>query len=75
MDKNENVFYMVSRDANGLLPKKIPRGRFTLEELEEEEPAFLTKKDLDEFKEEIKQLFMNPQSTNITTSTNPAPVT
>lgn len=57
MDKNENIFYHVSKDANGTLPRYIPIGRFTLEEPQQsEEPAFLTRKDLDEFKDEIRQL-------------------
>lgn len=57
MDKDDNIFYMVSKDANGTPSKKIPVARFQLEETpEEESPTFLTRKDLDEFKEEIKQL-------------------
>lgn len=57
MDKDENIFYMVSKDANGTPSKRIPRARFTIEELEEEEPVFLTRKDFDDFKEEIRQMF------------------
>ena len=54
MDKDDNILYMVSKDANGTPSKKIKAARFTIEELEEEEPAFLTRKDLDDFKEEIR---------------------
>ena len=59
MDKNEDIFYKVSKDANGIPTKKIPVGRFTIveEPVEEEEPVFLTRKDFDDFKEEIRQLF------------------
>ena len=62
MDKDDNILYMVSKDANGTPSKKIKAARFTIEELEEEEPAFLTRKDLDDFKEEIRQLFAQSQS-------------
>lgn len=58
MDKEDNIFYHVSKDANGTPSKKIMIGRFTLEEPTEEEPMFLTRKDFDDFKEEIRQLFM-----------------
>lgn len=58
MDSKEDIFYVVSKDANGT-PAKIMQGRFTIEETtEQEEPVFLTRKDLDEFKEELKQ-FLN----------------
>lgn len=56
MDKDENIFYMVSKDANGTPSKRIPRARFTIEEQVEEEPVSLTRKDLDDFKEEIRQM-------------------
>ena len=57
MDKNENIFYHVSKDANGKPSSRIPIGRFTIEETPEQEPMFLTRKDFDDFKEEIRQLF------------------
>lgn len=58
MDKNEDIFYKVSKDANGIPAKKIPAGRFVIEEeVAEEEPVFLTRKDFDDFKEEIRTLF------------------
>lgn len=69
MDKEQNVFYHVSKDANGTPSKKIMIGRFELEEPVEEEPAFLTRKDFDEFKEEIRQLFIeNTQPKSVTLS-------
>lgn len=60
MDKNEDLFYKVSKDANGTPTKKIPVARFTVIEPqpEEEEPVFLTRKDFDEFKEEMRQLLI-----------------
>ena len=68
MDKEENIFYYVSKDANGTPAKHIKIGRFTIEEDIEEEPMFLTKKDLDAFKEEIKQMLIenNQPKTNTT---------
>ena len=69
MDKNENIFYQVSKDANGTPSKHIIRCRFEIEEDVEEEPAFLTRKDLDNFKEEIRQMFMeNSQPKTVTLS-------
>lgn len=63
MDKNENVFYHVSKDANGTPSRFIPVGRFTIEESSEEEPAFLTRKDFDDFKEEIRRLLVQQNKT------------
>ena len=64
MDKDEDIFYKVSKDANGIPSRHIIRCRFSVEELEAEEPAFLTKKDLDDFKEEIRQM-LNASSQEI----------
>ena len=63
MDKNDNIFYMVSKDANGTPARKIPVGRFSIEEMEEE-PITLTRKDFEDFKDEIRALLS--QSTPIT---------
>ena len=62
MDKDENIFYFVSKDANGTPAKKIPVGRFTIEEATEE-PVFLTRKDFDDFKEEIREMFASQTKT------------
>ena len=61
MDKDDNIFYMVSKDANGTPSRHITRCRFEIEEIQEEEPAFLTRKDFDEFKEEIRKMFASSQ--------------
>lgn len=61
MDKNDNVFYVVSKDANGTPSRQIPRARFDVEELQQEEPIALTRKDLDNFKEEIRQMIADVQ--------------
>lgn len=65
MDKEENIFYYVSKDANGTPSKRIPVGHFTIEEASQEEPSFLTRKDLDDFKEEIRQMFTSAQSQSV----------
>lgn len=57
MDKDEDVFYRVSKDANGIPSKKIAMARFTVEEPQEpEDQMYLTKKDLNDFKAEIAAL-------------------
>ena len=73
MDKDENIFYLVSKDANGTPSKHITRCRFEIEDYQEEEPAFLTRKDFDDFKEEIRQMFANnsqPTQKQVTLSSN-----
>ena len=62
LDKDEDIFYKVSKDANGIPAKKIIRCRFTIEEIESEEPDFLTRKDFEEFKEELRQLLSSQSS-------------
>ena len=61
MDKDENIFYLVSKDANGTPSKRITRCRFEIEDYQEEEPICLTRRDFDDFKEEIRQMFNNSQ--------------
>ena len=68
MDKDENIFYMVSKDANGTPSRHITRCRFEVENIQEEEPAFLTRKDLDDFKEEIRRMFASSQPAQVTLS-------
>lgn len=58
MDKDDDIFYRVSKDANGIASRKIPMARFTIEEpVEQTDDMYLTKKDLNDFKEEIIALF------------------
>ena len=68
MDKDENIFYMVSKDANGTPSKQIPIGRFTLEENTIEEPQYLTRKDLDDFKNEIRDLLTQTKQVTLSSS-------
>ena len=68
MDKDDNIFYMVSKDANGTPSRHITRCRFEVENIQEEEPAFLTRKDFDDFKEEIRKMFANSQPAQVTLS-------
>ena len=55
-DKEVDLLYVVSKDANGIPAKEITALRFQKEKIEEE-PVFLTRKDFDDFKEEIRQMF------------------
>lgn len=57
MDKDDDIFYRVSKDANGIASRKIPMARFTIEEPQEsDDQMYLTKKDLNDFKDEIASL-------------------
>ena len=56
MDKNDDVFYVISKDANGETPKRMQIGRFTLETEEATEPQYITKNDLDAFEQRIINL-------------------
>ena len=62
VDKDEDIFYKVSKDANGIPSKKIVRCSFSIVDEQTDEPTYLTRKDFDEFKEEIRQL-LKPQKT------------
>lgn len=57
MDKNENVFYFVAKDANGIPAQRIPHGHFTLDEDPQEDSNYVTKKDLEGLKEDLIQFF------------------
>ena len=56
MDKNEDIFYVPSKDANGVCPKLMPIGRFTIEQEQADEPQFVTRKDLEAFEARITKL-------------------
>lgn len=64
MDKDDNIFYLVSKDANGTPAKKIVAGRFTIEEVQEE-PTFLTRKDFEDFKDEIRNLLLENSNKSV----------
>lgn len=68
MDRNENIFYQVSKDANGIPSRHIDRCRFEVEEIQEEEPMVLTRKEFDDFKAEIRQLLANQNQKQVTLS-------
>lgn len=68
MDRDENVFYQVSKDANGTPSRRIIRCRFEVEEIQEEEPMVLTRKEFDDFKAEIRQLFASQNQKQVTLS-------
>lgn len=54
-DSDNPVFYMLNVDANGV-PAPIKLGKFTLEDPPEPESNTVTKKDLEDFKNEIRGL-------------------
>ena len=68
MDRDENIFYQVSKDANGIPSRRIVRCRFEVEEIQEEEPMVLTRKEFDDFKAEIRQLFASQNQKQVTLS-------
>ncbi len=68
VDKDEDIFYKVSKDANGISSKKIIRCSFTVIDEQTDEPSYLTRKDLDDFKEEIRQM-LKPAPVQKTTTT------
>lgn len=53
MDKNDDIFYVVSKDANGVSPKSMPIGRFVLEQEQDDTPQYVTKRDFDDFEKRI----------------------
>ena len=56
MDSNEDVFFVVAKDANGVTAP-ITIGHFTLEqEKEPEVPQYITKKDFDDFRDELMEM-------------------
>lgn len=68
MDRDDNIFYQVSKDANGTPSRHIIRCRFEVEDIQEEEPMVLTRKEFDDFKAEIRQLFASQNQKQVTLS-------
>ena len=66
-DRNENVLYMVSVDANGNSPEEITVLDFQIRKQKAEQPQYVTRQDFDAFASEIKALLgkekVNEQST------------
>lgn len=55
-DEETDHFYLVSKYEDGTTPQTIRRYRFTLDEEIDATPVYITKHDLDNFKEEIRML-------------------
>ena len=68
LDRNEDILYKVSKDANGIPSRKIIMCNFTILEDQADEPNYLTKKDFDDFKEEIRKM-LKPVQTPSSSST------
>ena len=56
MDKNDDIFYVVSKDANGVSPKRMPFSRFNIEFEDDGEPEYVTKKDFETFESKILEI-------------------
>ena len=46
-DKDNDIFYLVYKDANGISPKYLTIGKFTLEQETPNNPIYVTKQDLE----------------------------
>ena len=55
MDRGDDKFFVVSKDANGVAAP-VMIGHFTIEQEQPQEPAYATKADFEAFKTELKQL-------------------
>ena len=53
--KTENILYLLSRDENGL-PAPIKVLKFEVIDLEDDPTGYVTKKDFDNFKNELKAM-------------------
>lgn len=62
MDKSEDIFYVVSKDANGTPARKIIHGHFTIDDDEQQDSIYVTKKDLDTLKQDLIQFFSTQKS-------------
>ena len=56
VDDENNIFYLVMKDANGNAPEQITVGDFKLRKQKVEETAYVTRQDFDAFTAEIRQL-------------------
>ena len=59
MDKNDDIFYVVSKDTNGSCPTLMTMGRFQLEQEQPPEAKYATKEDFAAFEARITQLLNN----------------
>lgn len=57
-DRNESVFYTLSVDANGVAAP-IKRCPFTIEDIQDDKPDVITRKDLDDFEARIMTAIAN----------------
>ena len=62
-DKNDDIFYFVYKDANGVSPKRLTIGRFTLEQETESDPMYVTKSDLEQMEARIMAMLSPKQKT------------
>ena len=60
-DKNDDIFYFVYKDANGICPKLLTIGRYTLEHEAEAESMYVTKQDLEQMEARIVAMLTSKQ--------------
>ena len=60
-DKNDDIFYFVYKDANGISPKLLTIGRYTLEQESEPESMYVTKQDLEQMEARIIAMLSSKQ--------------
>ena len=61
MDQDQAIFYVVSKDANGIAAP-IVYSTFELQAEPKNEPDYVTKQDLEKLKEELKELVSGGKS-------------
>lgn len=67
-DKNDDIFYFVYKDANGVSPKRLTIGHFTLEQEAGNDPVYVTKSDLEQMEARIMAMLSSkPKTTKKTT--------
>ena len=69
-DRNESVFYTLSVDANGVAAP-IKRCPFTIEDIQDEKPDIITRKDLDDFEARIMTAIANSNRQQRQNNSNP----
>ena len=62
MDKNEDIFYVVSKDSKNESPKLMTFGRFVLETEEAPESKYMTKDDFREFEQRVMAMLQNKEA-------------
>lgn len=65
-DKDNDVFYLVYKDANGISPKLLTIGHFTLEQEAANDPVYVTKQDLEAMEARIIATLTSQKTLEVT---------